>query len=38
MVYPDGDLTPEIAATEKKGKVKIEIDVGWRHGEDAVGT
>lgn len=30
-VYPDGDLSLEIAAKEKKGKAKIEIAISWRH-------
>ena len=34
-VYPDGDLSLEIEASEKKGKVKIEIAIAWRHGRGA---
>jgi len=30
-VYPDGDLSLEIEASEKKGKAKIEIGIAWRH-------
>jgi amphi-Trp domain-containing protein len=30
-VYPDGDISLEIAAKEKKGKTKIEIAITWRH-------
>ena len=30
-VYPDGDLSLEIEASEKKGKVTIEIAIAWRH-------
>ena len=30
-VYPEGDLAIEIEASEKKGKVKIEIEIAWRH-------
>jgi len=30
-VYPDGDLSLEIEASEKKGKAKIEIAIAWRH-------
>jgi amphi-Trp domain-containing protein len=30
-VYPDGDLSMEIEASEKKGKAKIEIAIGWWH-------
>jgi amphi-Trp domain-containing protein len=35
-VYPDGDLSLEIEAREKKGKAKIEIAIAWKHakGED----
>jgi amphi-Trp domain-containing protein len=29
-VHPDGDLTLEVWAKEKKGKAKIEIAVAWR--------
>jgi amphi-Trp domain-containing protein len=29
-VYPDGDLSMEIEASEKKGKAKIEIAIAWR--------
>ena len=34
-VYPEGDLSLEIEASEKKGKVKIEIAIAWRHGRGA---
>jgi len=34
-VYPEGDLSLEIEASEKKGKAKIEIAIAWRHGRDA---
>jgi len=30
-IYPDGDLSLEIEACEKKGKAKIEIAIAWRH-------
>jgi amphi-Trp domain-containing protein len=30
-VYPDGDLSMEIEASEKKGKAKIEIAIAWWH-------
>ena len=30
-VYPDGDLSLEIEASEKKGKAKIEIAIAWKH-------
>ena len=29
-VYPDGDLSLEVEASEKKGKAKIEIAIAWR--------
>ena len=29
-VHPDGDLSMEIEATEKKGKAKIEIAIAWK--------
>lgn len=29
-VFPDGDLSLEIEASEKKGKAKIEIAIAWR--------
>ncbi len=32
-VFPEGDLSLEIEATEKKGKAKIEIAIAWKHGE-----
>jgi amphi-Trp domain-containing protein len=31
-VFPDGDLSLEIEASEKKGKAKIEIAIAWKHG------
>jgi amphi-Trp domain-containing protein len=34
-VYPDGDLSLDIEASEKKGKAKIEIAIAWRHGPGA---
>jgi len=37
VVYPDGDLSLEIDATEKKGKVKIQIAIAWRNAEDGGG-
>jgi amphi-Trp domain-containing protein len=33
-VYPAGDLSLEIEATEKKGKAKIEIAIAWKHARD----
>jgi amphi-Trp domain-containing protein len=30
-IYPDGDLSLEIEAIERKGKAKIEIAIAWRH-------
>jgi len=33
-VFPDGDLSLEIEASEKKGKAKIEIAIGWKHQRD----
>ena len=30
-LYPDGDLSLEIEAVEKKSKAKIEIAIAWRH-------
>ena len=30
-VHPEGDLSLEIQAIEKKGKAKIEIGIAWRH-------
>ena len=33
-VYPEGDLSLEIEASEKKGKAKIEIAIAWRHERD----
>ena len=30
-VFPDGDLSMEIEASEKQGKAKIEIAVAWKH-------
>jgi amphi-Trp domain-containing protein len=29
-VYPEGDLSLEVEASEKKGKAKIEIAIAWR--------
>jgi amphi-Trp domain-containing protein len=29
-VFPEGDLSLEIEASEKKGKAKIEIAIAWR--------
>jgi amphi-Trp domain-containing protein len=34
VVYPDGDLSMEIEASEKKGKAKIEIAIAWRRPQD----
>jgi amphi-Trp domain-containing protein len=31
VVYPDGELSMEIEASEKKGKAKIEIAIAWKH-------
>jgi amphi-Trp domain-containing protein len=33
-VFPDGELSLEIEASEKKGKAKIEIAIAWKHGRD----
>jgi amphi-Trp domain-containing protein len=33
-VFPDGDLSLEIEATEKKGKAKIEVAIAWKHTRD----
>jgi amphi-Trp domain-containing protein len=30
-VFPDGDLSLEIEASEKKGKARIEIAIAWNH-------
>lgn len=30
-VHPDGDLSLEVEATERKSKAKIEIAIAWRH-------
>ena len=30
-VFPEGDLSLEIEASEKKGKAKIEIAIAWKH-------
>ena len=30
-VFPAGDLSLEIEASEKKGKAKIEIAIAWKH-------
>ncbi len=29
-MFPEGDLSLEIEASEKKGKAKIEIAIAWR--------
>jgi amphi-Trp domain-containing protein len=31
-VHPEGDLSLEIEAREKKGKARIEIAIAWKHG------
>jgi amphi-Trp domain-containing protein len=33
-VFPDGELSLEIEASEKKGKAKIEIAIAWKRGPD----
>lgn len=33
-VFPDGDLSMEIEASEKKGKAKIEIAIAWKRAHD----
>ena len=33
-VFPDGDLSMEIEASEKKGKAKIEIAIAWKRAQD----
>jgi amphi-Trp domain-containing protein len=33
-VFPEGDLSLEIEASEKKGKAKIEIAIAWKHERD----
>jgi amphi-Trp domain-containing protein len=33
-VYPTGDLSMEIEASEKKGKAKIEIAIAWKQAKD----
>jgi amphi-Trp domain-containing protein len=33
-VFPEGDLSLEIEASEKKGKARIEIAIAWKHGRD----
>ena len=33
-VFPDGDLSMEIEASEKKGKAKIEIAIAWKRAKD----
>jgi amphi-Trp domain-containing protein len=33
-VFPEGDLSLEIEASEKKGKAKIEIAIAWKQGRD----
>lgn len=33
-VFPAGDLSLEIEASEKKGKAKIEIAIAWKHARD----
>lgn len=30
-IFPDGDLSLEIEAVEKKDKTKIEIAIAWKH-------
>jgi amphi-Trp domain-containing protein len=30
-VFPEGDLSLEIEASEKKGKAKIAIAIAWKH-------
>ena len=34
MVFPTGDLSMAIEASEKKGKAKIEIAIAWKHKGD----
>jgi amphi-Trp domain-containing protein len=34
-VFPAGDLSMEIEASEKKGKAKIEIAIAWKHAKGA---
>jgi len=33
-VFPDGDLSMDIEASEKKGKAKIEIAIAWKRAHD----
>jgi amphi-Trp domain-containing protein len=33
-VFPDGDLSLEIEAREKKGKARIEIAIAWRQAKN----
>ena len=33
-IHPDGDLSMEIEASEKKGKAKIEIAIAWKRASD----
>ena len=33
LVFPEGDLSLEIEASEKKGKARIEIAIAWNHEE-----
>ena len=33
-VFPEGDLSLEIEASEKKGKARIEIAIAWKHERD----
>lgn len=30
-IFPDGDLSLEIGASEKKGKAKIDIAIAWKY-------
>jgi amphi-Trp domain-containing protein len=32
-VHPDGDLSLEVEASDRKGKAKIEIAIAWRRPE-----
>lgn len=33
-VYPDGDLSMEIEASDKKGNAEIEIAIAWKRPRD----
>jgi len=33
-VFPQGDLSLEIEASEKKGKAKVEIAIAWKRSAD----